>query len=242
MSCRTHPQYIIRPNNPYLHLEELPSHSLFEVPEFSPLELAQVAGLSETQGETIRILIERMRRRAGTANPKATDLDPPSQRAMLSAQENFEDEDDLDSDDWDEMLIESLFHPTVWHCFEKLSSDEQQAALHRDTEARQKLGQHLVGWFLRKAGARHRRHRGDINRDGKRMLDCAAQSLRSHKQTTGDYMAHWMEPARSIGLNPELVKIFYDEALSSGLITTPSLGRWRWKHSFMQNALLGDRS
>lgn len=242
VSCRTHPKHIIRPNNPYQHLEELPNQSFFEVPEFSPRELAQVAGLSETQGETIKILIERMKRKGGIANPGVTDLDAPSERAMLSAQQTFEDEDDLDGDDWDEMLIESLFHPTVWHCFEKLSSDEQQAALHHDAEARQKLGKHLVGWFLRKAGARRRRYRGDISRDGELMLGCAAQSLQSHGQTTGDYMAHWMEPARSIGLNPELVKIFYDEALSSGLIMAPAQGRWRWKHSFMQNALLGDKS
>ncbi len=230
VSCRADPERLLSKQDPYFSLAMTPDAAVFEVGEFSGSEFLEVA--DNNLSVSHRVTLE--------AN-ESYDGYFPSGRVPLSAQDAFAASFDAPSAEVDG-IIEDLHHPTLWRCFTMLSEDDQELVCEGDFKATETLCGHLVRWFLRKTRVRCGLHSKDIDRQGEQMLRLAARSLHTNGKHLGGYEEDWLEPARKTGINLEVAKLLHDEAQSSGLIVIPAVGRWQWRHSFMQAVLTGENA
>jgi hypothetical protein len=124
-------------------------------------------------------------------------------------------------------VFQALRHPTLWHCLLKVDVTMHSRVLDGEMDALAHLVMHFLSWFCHKVRARGKpAHNGEII-EVLKAIAFHCDPRRSPRHPSKDWKAH---ASKTAYMNREQAELFYEEALSAGLIVRDTGGWWRWRH------------
>lgn len=129
-------------------------------------------------------------------------------------------------------IKESLYHPIVWRALLNLAPQTCEAVLDGNEKALTHLAQELLRWFDNKLNRRNPNFRLENDQLFIVLADIAKKSnwINMHDNTL------WLDTVKN-AVGSSQANDLLIEAELSGIITTTTSYRWRWKHKFVYDYL-----
>jgi len=127
-------------------------------------------------------------------------------------------------------VFEALRHPTLWHCLLSVDGAMQSRVLDGEAEALAHLTSRFLLWFCHKMRVRGKRTQNEDMIEVLKVIARRADPRRSPRYQNKDWITH---ASKTSHMNREQAELFFEEALSAGLIVRDTAGWWRWRHPFI---------